>query len=360
MNLWGPTVGLDIGASAVKLCQIKGRGTNRTLSRLGMEPLPSGTVVAGELRQPEEVVRAIASAHRAAGLRQRKAALAFSSPKNVFSRRLDLPLMTDEELAEQIRWEAEQHVPYSIEEVSLDHFVVHRDAERGAMGVLLVAARREDVEALTEVVRRAGLKPVGVEVAAIALGGLLRSGGEMSREQVVAMIDVGQSQTIIDVHQQGASLGARVIEVGGESIVAKIQAGLQVPREEAEAIIRGGAEPSSAVPYRGHSRDALAQRFLAEGAEAIAEEVGRVLDFIKAATPLESISRIFLTGGPAYADELLRALRNRVGAQIERWNPIGALNVDARAVDGALLEQDGQRFTLAAALAAESLESGWP
>ena len=159
-------VGLDIGSSSIKMAQLKEASDGIHLVNFGIELLPSETIVDGAIMNQSAVVDAIRILRSNLGIRQKDRATAISG-HSVIIKKIQVPEMTPDELEEQIPWEAEHHIPFSKEDVQIDHELLTTDNGQGQMELLLVAAKKEVVEDYSLVVREAKLVPDLFEVHAV-------------------------------------------------------------------------------------------------------------------------------------------------------------------------------------------------
>jgi len=162
-------VGLDIGSSAVKLVELReGREGKFQLVRAGLESLSPEAIVDGAIMDSSLVVETITRLLSTTSVKNPNVAVAVSG-HSVIVKKIQLPAMPEEELSESIRWEAEQYVPFDINDVYLDYVVLEPGAAGETMGVLLVAAKKEKVDDFKNVVTHAGRVPQLVDVDAFAL-----------------------------------------------------------------------------------------------------------------------------------------------------------------------------------------------
>ena len=161
-------VGLDIGSSSVKVVQLKEGSKGFKLVNFGIEPLPAQTIVDGSIMNQSAVVEAIRSLKNALKLKAKEVATAISG-HSVIIKKIKVPQMSPEELEEQIPWEAEHHIPFSKDDVEIDHQLVSTQNSQGQMELLLVAAKKEVVSDYTMVIREAKLQPTVMDVAAFTI-----------------------------------------------------------------------------------------------------------------------------------------------------------------------------------------------
>ena len=170
-------VGLDLGSSAVKAVQLKPHKTGFELIKFGFEPLPPQSIVDRHVMNPQVVRDTIQALLAKAQIRQKEVAIAVSGA-SVIIKKITLPMMNRDELAEQIPWEAEQPIPFNIHDVDADHHALQVPRSRARWTSLLVAAKKEDVHQYVSLVDEAGLKASVVDICAL-LPSRTRSEGEL-------------------------------------------------------------------------------------------------------------------------------------------------------------------------------------
>ncbi|MBK7396627.1 MAG: type IV pilus assembly protein PilM [Myxococcales bacterium] len=334
-------VGVDIGSSSIKVCQLKETRKGLALVKLGFEPLPPQTIIDGHVMNTSAVVEALQKVFRDNGLKQKDVALGVSG-QSVIIRKISVPLMTAEELAEQIQWEAEQHIPFDIKDVQIDYEVLRRRPEAGQMDLLLVAAKRDEINDYAELAREAKLKPICVDIDAFALQNVFEVTYGLPPDHTVALLNVGASLTSLNIVAKGVSQFTRDIANGGNSFTEEIQKQLGVAREQAEAYKMGGTgtEP---VPQQ-------VQNVLMQVADGLAGEIQRSLDFFLATSGEQEISRIFLAGGGAALPSLATAIERRARVPVERFNPMSKVACEA-GVNQQFATEHGEQLGVALGLA---------
>ena len=303
-------LGLDIGASSIKLCVLKETKKGLFLQTFDQIELPAETIVEGAVMNSGALVDSIKELTSRNKVKQNECALAVSG-YSVIIKKITLPLMTREELDESIQWEAEQYIPFDINDVYLDVEMLASRAAQGQMDVLLVAAKKEIVNDYTSVAREAGLDPVVMDVQACSLQNMFEVNYGTAPGETVVIIDVGASVTNINVLTEGMTTFTRDISMAGNLFTEEIQKQLGITYEEAEAYKRGDPENTDAVVPQE------VERVCEQVADAIAGEVQRSLDFY-AATSADSIfSKIYLGGGSARIPALGQMISRACGVPVE-------------------------------------------
>lgn len=336
-------VGVDIGSSSIKVCQLRETRKGFGLFRLGYMPIPAQTIVDGHVMNSQVIVDALLRALSAAKIRQRDVALSISG-QAVIIRKITVPLMTTAELSEQIHWEAEQHIPFDIKDVHIDYEVLRRRPETGQMDIVLVAAKREEINDYMQIARSAKLRPHVIDIDAFTVQNLFEINRGIAPDQTFAIINVGASLSSINIISRGMSAFTRDIGNGGNYITEQIQKQLAVPFEQAEkykcdSVIAGpGAVPSQVYPI------------IDSVCDSIAGEIQRSLDFFLATSGETEMQRIYLTGGSSVLPSLPSAIGRRSRAAVELIQPMEKIFVDSNDVDKHLLQSRAAQFCVALGL----------
>src|SRR5262245_40454369 len=197
-------IGVDIGSSAIKVCQLRESRRGYGLLRVGFTPLPPQSIVDGHVMNSQAVVEGLSRVFAEAKIKQKEVALSISG-QAVIIRKISVPMMTAAELDEQIQWEAEQHIPFDIKHVHVDYEVLRRRPEAGQMDLLLVAAKRDEISDYTQIARSAKLKPLVVDIDAFTVQNLFEMNRGIPPDQTFAIINVGASLASINIVSHGAS-----------------------------------------------------------------------------------------------------------------------------------------------------------
>src|SRR5262245_55122219 len=220
-------VGLDIGSSSIKVVSVKSGKRGLALGSFGIEPLPPQTIVDGTIMNQSAVVDAIRSLWERQRLRHKDVALAIAG-HSVIIKKISVPVMTREELVEQIPWEAEHHIPFARDDVEIDYQVVNPRNQAGQMELLLVAAKKEVVHDYAAVAREANLTPTVVDVAAFTVQNAFEANYQMSPGETVVIINIGASISNLNVLRDRATTFTRDVTIGGSSFTEEIQKQLNV------------------------------------------------------------------------------------------------------------------------------------
>lgn len=314
-------VGLDIGSHSLKLVELKQKGKNYELTSFGIQPLPPEAIVEGAIMDSSAVAEGVDALFVNNNVKKIDVATSVSGGA-VIVKKISLPAMSEDELAESIRWEAEQYIPFPIDEVNLDHKTLRGgSAQGGMMDIVLVAVKKDMIGFYANVITQAGKRPMVVDVDAFAVQNAfeLNYRNDVSPNEVIALINIGASLININIVQGEISLFTRDISTGGNLYTETIQRELNLSRDHAESLKRGtaveGIDPSAALSViQGVTED-------------IAVDVQRTFDFFKATSTEERIDKIFLSGGAAKTAGIVPFFQNRFNVPTDVVNPFRNIRV---------------------------------
>ena len=338
-------VGLDIGSSSVKAVEVSVKPKGIDLLHMGVAKLPPEAIVQGAFLNSGAITEAIREAIDNAGIRGKSVATAVSG-HSVIVKKISLPTMTREELEESIRWEAEQYIPFDINEVNLDFQILEGGESEGQMDVLLVAAKKDLIDDYVHVITDAGLQPVILDVAAFAVENAFGLNYDSSRNEVVALVNVGSQTVNINILSKGAPAFTRDISTGGNAYTEEIQKALSVSWEEAERIKIGGGsreESQDVVPHE-------VEQAIRGVTDTVIGEISRSLDFFAATAAESRISRVMVSGGGSRVSGFESAFQGKTNLPVSRLNPLERMVPNSR-FDANLLEEQGPSLAVAVGLA---------
>ena len=315
-------VGLDIGSSAVKAVELKPAGKAFKVTAFGSEPVPPDSIVDGAIMDGTAVVDAIRRLFESRNIKTKEVAASLSG-NAVIVKKISLPAMTEAELAESIYWEAEQYIPFDIQDVNLDYQILDRGDAGGksAMDVLLVAAKKEKIADYTGVIGQAGRAAVVIDVDAFALQNAYEVNYGIEPGAVVVLLNAGASATNINILQGDQSVFTRDISTGGNAYTEALQKELNLPFEQADQLKRGQAVDG--VTYDD------ARPVLRAVSENVMLEVQKTFDFFKASAASDQINRIVVSGGASRAEGFSEMLSERFQAPVEMFDPFKRVTFDA-------------------------------
>ena len=337
-------VGLDIGSATVKMVELKEKkGGVYQLVRIGVEPLSPEAIVDGSIMDSSLVVDAIQKLTDQTGVKSNNFATSVSG-HSVIIKKIDLPAMDEEELAESIQWEAEQHIPFDINDVRLDYVTLSDGGEMAEnMDVLLVAVKREKVNDYVSVISQAGKQPVVVDVDAFAIQNAYELNNDLDPLKVVALINMGAGVTNINIIARGQSVFWRDLTAGGNQFTEALQREFNLSFDQAELLKRGESVGSYTATDARRVLDAVSNE--------MANEIHKTFEFFSATTSEGSVDEMVLSGGCALTPNLQEVLRERFGVPTELLNPFERVQFKGSDFNAEWLESISPMLAVAVGLA---------
>jgi type IV pilus assembly protein PilM len=318
-------VGLDIGSSAVKAVELTAAGKAYRVAAFGMQPVPPDSIVDGAIIDASAVADAIRRVFESNKAFKAKDVCASLSGNAVIVKKITLPVMTQSELNESIYWEAEQYIPFDVQDVNIDYQILDPGTgpeSRGSMEVLLVAVKKEKIGDYTGVIAQAGRTPVIVDVDAFALQNAYEANYGLEPGQVVVLLNAGASAININILQGDQSVFTRDISMAGNAYTEAVQKELGLPFDAAEQLKKG-------IPVDGATFEE-ARPVLRAVTENVLLEIQKTFDFFKATASSDQIDRIVLSGGASRVDGFREMLQDRFGTAIENFDPFRTVTWDAK------------------------------
>lgn len=321
-------LGIDISSTAIKLIELsQSPHASAELFRVetfAIEPLPGNAVVESKIADTDAVGQTILKALARSGTKAKRAAVALSGSA-VITKVISMSgALSDAEMESQIQLEADQYIPYPLEEVNIDFDVLGPSQSSSDMvDVLLAASRHENVDDRVTALEIAGLTTAVVDVEAYAMESacalLLGGYGEEPAQQTVAIADVGASTTTLHVLHAGQVLYTREQNFGGQQLTDEVQRRYGLPRDQAARRILDG---DVAENYESE--------VLAPFKEALAQQIGRALQFFYSGTTFSRVDRIILAGGAASIRQIDELIEERLGLPTAVANPFSHMSVSPR------------------------------
>ena len=319
MGLFGrnaTTVGLDIGSGLIKLVAISHGSGGPVLTKVAFTSVVNDAIVEGEVMDPGIVAEAIKGLMASAGIKAKKVVTAVGG-RDVIIKKISMDRMKETEAREVIRWEAEQHVPFDMDNVELDFQILDPEAEGLQMTVLLVAAKRELVEHKLALLSDIGLEAGVIDVDAFALHNAFEVNYPEAMRGVVGLVNIGHETTNINILDDGVPVLTRDIPIGTRRFKEDLQRERGLSADEAEAVLRGTDAANEALDPLLESRG-----------EELAVGIERAAAFLQSSSrSANGIGRIFTTGGGARIPRLNKVLSDRLRIPVQLANPIEKLQV---------------------------------
>ena len=340
-------IGVDISSTSVKLLELSVKNGRYWVESYALVPLPEGSVVEKNILNPEAIGDALERALNLANVQSNAAAIAIPTSM-VISKTIEMDAdMTDDEREVQIRMDAEQYIPFPLDEVSLDFEVLpDRLANPNRVNVLLVATRLENVEARSEVLELAGLTPKIADVESFAMENVYKVFADTMPMGVntVGILDIGHTMTTLSVMQNDKIIYTREQVFGGKQLTQEIQNRYGLSFEEA-----GRAKKSRTLP------DDYDVEVLEPFLEAVVQQAARSLQFFFSSSQFNEIDHILLAGGNANIPGLAKLLQQKLGYRVTIANPFLQMGFSPK-IDIKKIENDASSLLVACGLALRSFD----
>jgi type IV pilus assembly protein PilM len=338
-------IGVDIGSSGVKLVQLRLLKEGYHLQHVGLLPLSAEAIVDNTLMDSSSVVETVKQLVHSLGVKGKEFACSISG-NSVIIRKISLPLMSVEELEDQIRWEAEQYIPFDINDVNIDFQILSPDRhEMTKMNVLLVASKKDIINDYQTVFAEAGLKLVVVDVDAFAVQNAYETNYPEERNEVVALVNIGASIINMNIVCAGSSLFTRDVQMGGRLYTEEIQKQFGLSEEDAENKKLTAAD----------SGEVRLMDIITRVNDTIALEIRRSLDFYNSTAGEGMISKVYLSGGAAKGAQLIEVVKRKLSLPVEMLNPFRKVTVNEKEMSASYLEEIAPMVTIAVGLATRRL-----
>ncbi len=344
-----PMVGVDISSTACKVLQLGKSGNRYRVERYAVEPLPQGSVVERDIRDTEAVGLALKRAVTRANVSLKHAAAAVAGSA-VITRTIQMGAdLSDDEMENQIAVEADQYIPYPLDEVALDFQSLGASkVSPEQIDVLLAASRSANVESRVEALEIAGLTAKVIDIEAYAVERayqLTRVGSDhIPDDAVVAIVDIGATMTSLNVLRHGNVIYNREQLFGGNQLTEEIQQRYGLSYQEA-----GFAKKQGSLP------DDYDMEVLTPFTEAITQQVGRALQFFFSASEFNQVDEIILAGGCASIPNLDTLIEEQLRTATRIANPFANMAV-ASNVNAQALSADAPAMMIACGLALRSFD----
>lgn len=344
-----PLVGLDISSTAIKLLELSRSGGRYRVESYTVEPLPANSVVEKSIADVEAVGEAIRRAVKRSGTKCRHAAVAVAGSA-VITKVISMPSSVgDDEMESQISLEADQYIPYPLDEVNLDFEVLGPSAKNPErVDVLLAASRSENVESRTAAAEMGGLTARIVDVEAFAMENAFSLIAEMMEDggagRTIAVVDIGATMTTLNVMHDRKSIYTREQVFGGKQLTEEIQRRYGLSYEEAGLSKKQGGLPDNYIP-----------EVLEPFKESMVQQVGRSLQFFFSSSPYNGVDHIVLAGGCASIPDIDELIAQKTGTETSIANPFANMSLSGK-VRPESLSSDAPSMMIACGLALRSFD----
>ncbi len=322
-------LGLDIGSSSIKIAEVDVGRSQSNLVAFGIVPTPPETFVGGEVLNAQALSIAIREVYAKIETKRKNLAAGLSGT-SVIIKKISMPKMDHKLIAEQIRWEAEQYIPFDINDVNLGFEVLQKTgAPSESMDVLLVAAVQSHVFKYAEAIQGANLKCSVMDVSGFALANCFRGAYGAFPNQTIAIMNIGSIATNLVVIENTEIVFCRDVPVGGSTYTLDLQKALNVEQTEAEAIKLGFSQNKS-TPSEVAS-------VVTTSHELVLEEVKAGLDFFMNTSRAQNIFKMYVTGGGSKIPGLIDRLSTV--APCEKMDPFRNMKISVKGFDPTYIQQ---------------------
>jgi len=338
-----PVIGLDIGSTSVRLLQLSSHGSGYRIDHFAIEPLSKGVVVDKAVQDVEAISNAISRAVKASGTRAKSCAIAVSGSA-VFTKTISLPAdLAASDIESQVQIEANQYVPYPLDEVSLDFEVLGKSPRNAdMMDILLAASKSENIESRQDAIDSAGLTAKVVDVEAFAIANafeLIRQRDGINRSEAVGFFDMGFDLTTLLVIKGGQVIYTRDHPFGGHQLLEETQRRYDMTIEQASFFERGEEAPED-----------FEEEVLEPFQLNIVHQISRALQFYASSNEYSNISTIYLSGGTASLKGLAPMVQQELGMTTRIADPITGLEI-AQSVAVTAIRRNANNLMIAMGLA---------
>ncbi len=317
-------IGLDIGTNSIKLLEIEESKGGYRLKNFGIAELPKDSIVNGSIVNHEGLVAAVQKLISNLKIKARNTVASISG-NPVIIKKITMPLTTDEELEESIKFEAEQYIPFDLQEVNIDFQILNVEEEKAdQMNVMLVAAKKVMIEEYTKVLIDSGLKPIILDVDVFALENAFEMSYQVEENQNIALIDIGASTININITKDNVSAFTRDIFLGGNQITEELQKKFSISFEEAEEMKTGGRLEGADYGE--------CEVIIKQGCDNITAEIQKSMEFYTSTT-YESITKIYLSGGCAKIAGIREGIEEKLNIPAEIIDCLQNIKYDESSFD---------------------------
>ncbi len=337
------SVGLDIGSSLIKIVEIDHSGELPVLIRYGVTKLPPEAIVEGEIMDRSLVIEGIQECMAKANI-EKKEVISAVSGRAVIVKKVVMDKMNPDDAKEAIFWEAEQHVPFDIDDVCLDFEILKEDVGANQMEILLVAAKKEMVNTHADLIRDAGFEPVIIDVDSFAVQNAYGvSVGEVWNG-VTGLINIGSDVTNINIVQDNIPLFTRDLSVGSSMFIEALQREMGVSFEEAEMLVAGEGEIEDEDKVRS---------IIADTCEDLSMGIERSVSFLKTAGDAEQLDEVVISGGGARIPWLPEILSEKHNIEFKMNDCVTSIQKDDKLMSNSVddLEKVAPLLTVSLGLA---------
>lgn len=316
-------VGLDIGTSSIKVCELSGAKGKYKLQKFGLVKLADDVFIEDQLEKPEVVIEAIKEALKIANISNQSVAIGLYGP-NTICKRLPMPSGTPQEIEDQVMWESEQYIPFGADVSSIGHQILGEN-EGGGVDVFITAAREDLIEKYQGLAKEVGLKVKVVDLSMVALSNVFEHSVFDKLEKYSngsLVMDIGAQTTKMLVYKNGAPVYSREINFGGKIVSEEIQRQMGVSYDEAEDLKIHGDES-------GNLPEEILQ-ICESTIQNLFSEVKKALNFYLSTNTEDKIEFAFITGGTSRLPGIKEGIEKLLEVPTEYLNPVKRIDIDGK------------------------------
>src|SRR5687767_10980647 len=314
------SLAVDIGSGQIKMLAVERGGDRPKIAAVAIESLPTDAIVGGEVMDYHLVVDRLRALRERLGVKAKSVATSVSG-RDVIVKRIKMDRMKEQEARQVIRWEAEQHVPFDMDSVSLDFEILDPEADGLQMEVLLVAAKKDLVETRMRLLQEAGFSTAVIDIDAFAVQAAFEHGYEHASYGTFCLVNIGREVTNLNLVESGSPILTRDLALGERKFGEVIVRELGVSLDEAEGLLRGS-----------EALDPRARHALDEAIESLVTPVERARSFLTTSEGAGAkLDEIVLSGGGASIPGLAEAIAERLSVPVTTLDPLRGIDVDPSA-----------------------------
>ncbi|MBW2194573.1 MAG: type IV pilus assembly protein PilM [Deltaproteobacteria bacterium] len=314
-------IGVDIGSRTIKLGEVVEKKEGWLLKSFGMSDLPQGAIVEGRIKEPETVANTIKELVQSLKIKEQNVAISISG-YSVIIKKIVVAKTSDEELSENIQYEAEQYIPFNVEDVNIDFQILgDHELNPNQMNVMLVAAKAEVINEYLDLLEMADLTPNIIDVDVFALEKVFEN-SYLLEEKSVALVDIGANKLNVNIVKNNTSAFTRDVAIGGEEITREIVNRFKCSFEEAEEIKLGKA--TDKIPQKD------LRNIMRSVVSNWCSEIRRVIDFYYSTYPDETIKQILLSGGATQTPGFLENMAAETSSEVGFLDPFKGLEISEK------------------------------
>jgi type IV pilus assembly protein PilM len=317
----GVTIGVDIGAHSIKVCELSGGPGKFKIERFGVFTLSEAALIEDEIQKPSEISEGLREALKSSGIKSRQVCLGMFGP-NTMTKRLNVPEGSKEEIEDHILWEAEQYITFGADDSQIDFHIIGEN-EGGGKDAIVAAAKNEIIESFTSVVKEAKLSLKVIDLNVLALANVMEEVFADNIEeysQGTLLLDFGAQSTKVIVYKRNAPIFTKEIPVGGSLVTEEIQRQMGVSYEEAEDL-------KTSVDDRGNLPQEILNIVNSQIDQQLTE-VKKNINFYITQGSAEKVEYCFVTGGSSLLPGLLEKLSIVTGLEAQRLDVLSAFKLN--------------------------------